>query len=318
MDYIKWNVKLNLGVPTIDSQHRTFAESINSLCSSNCQRDRTAALENTIYTLISYAQYHFKTEEDLMSQYNYPEYDSHVAEHNELMDRLLEFQLDIENVDPGVEFEDFLLFLKNWFLRHTQGTDRAKIAFYKSAGVITTWTGRKGAAQQPDDTSKVVVTPLIPWHDSYNLEIASMNEDIKNLVKLINVLYSTIERPDKAGVTELTLKELHKYTDYHFEKEEELMSLAGYPGLAAHRIEHRKFRLQIANIRNRFMRYHTVVDFGLMQILKRWFLEHTQIEDRKYVPWVLKETTEPRAAGDSGYQEARTPFAQAGGQARTA
>lgn len=318
MDYIKWNVKLNLGAPTIDSQHRTLADAINNLCGSNCQRERTAALERTIYTLISFAQFHFKTEEDLMTQYNYPEYDSHVAEHNELMDRLLEFQEDIENIDPGVEFEDFLLSLKNWFLRHTQGADRAKMAFYKSAGVIKTWAGSKGAAQRPDDTSKVVVTPLIPWHDGYNLEIASMNEDIKNLVHLINILYTTIEIPDKPGVAEHALDELHKYTDRHFEKEEELMARAGYPGVAAHRIEHRKFRLQIDNIRNRFMRFRTVVDFGLMQILKRWLLEHTQIEDRKYVPWVLKETEPRAAAGDSISPEARTPFAQAGGQARTA
>ena len=42
------------------------------------------------------------------------------------------------------------------------------------------------------------------------------------------------------------MRELSTYTLTHFRAEEEVLRKAGYPGLAAHQVEHQKFIAQVS------------------------------------------------------------------------
>jgi len=50
--------------------------------------------------------------------------------------------------------------------------------------------------------------------------------------------------------------------------------------------EHVKFSASIDNLKQKFERIDTVVDFEIILFLKGWFLDHIQGLDRLYVPFV--------------------------------
>ena len=72
--------------------------------------------------LTSYTEYHFCAEETLMRDWNYPEYDSHKALHDQFIKRLQEIQAGFVCNKSLVSFE-LLTFLNNWLLSHVSKTD---------------------------------------------------------------------------------------------------------------------------------------------------------------------------------------------------
>jgi hemerythrin-like metal-binding protein len=78
--------------------------------------------------LLSYALYHFETEEDLMIQYGYNETSAedaerHQNEHRAFSSRVVAVR---EGLKGGIMIsrEDLLSFLNNWLVNHILNTDK--------------------------------------------------------------------------------------------------------------------------------------------------------------------------------------------------
>lgn len=132
MTFMPWSSALMLGIPSIDAQHQTLVQLINTLYDelSNPIPERTV-IGNVLEGLVDYTHNHFIEEEVMFQRYGYAQTAEHTAEHAQFtakaMDWLLRFE-DGEEVD--LEAMDFL---KDWLLHHILEEDRAYVPFLKAA-----------------------------------------------------------------------------------------------------------------------------------------------------------------------------------------
>ena len=123
MGFMEWNEKFITGVKEADEQHKKLVGLINQLYDAMREGKGKEVIDAIIDELVRYADYHFKTEETLMSKYGYPELESHKREHELFVQKVQEF---VEKKKKGALTltMDVMNFLKNWLTNHILGTDK--------------------------------------------------------------------------------------------------------------------------------------------------------------------------------------------------
>lgn len=125
--YIIWSDNNKLGVPIIDEQHRGIISTINSLYYFIRIGRGEEILKTILTTLEQYAEIHFKTEEELMTQANYPAVDEHRVLHETLIEKTKRFSVEADR-DTGL----VLKFLREWWLGHINKEDRKYVPFMRN------------------------------------------------------------------------------------------------------------------------------------------------------------------------------------------
>ncbi|BBD06984.1 bacteriohemerythrin [Desulfovibrio ferrophilus] len=130
---VYWFDGLAVNVEKIDSQHKKLIDMINGLEKAIEMRRGTSQLTLLVDEMIGYARTHFNAEEGLMNRYGYPEFDSHVAEHEAFIDKTmsLAFAPDDDENRPV----EVLKFLREWLVNHINGTDKPLGPFLNAQGV---------------------------------------------------------------------------------------------------------------------------------------------------------------------------------------
>lgn len=134
MSFMPWTGALEMGIASIDTQHRWLVDATNRLHGeiTSATPDR-ALLGEILEGLVDYTMNHFVVEEELFQRFGYPATVDHKAEHDAFtasaMNLLTQFESG-ESVGPPV-----LEFLKEWLLHHILKVDRAYVSFLKAAGV---------------------------------------------------------------------------------------------------------------------------------------------------------------------------------------
>jgi hemerythrin len=134
MALMDWNDKLVTGVGEIDAQHKRLVGMINALheaMKAGKSRDMVAGF---IGELKSYASAHFDTEERLMERYGFPGLAAHRVEHNQFIEKVLDYDLCLQE-GACVGPMDVMLFLKSWLTGHIQGTDQQYAPFFREKGL---------------------------------------------------------------------------------------------------------------------------------------------------------------------------------------
>ncbi|MDP3538954.1 MAG: bacteriohemerythrin [Azonexus sp.] len=127
-DPIEWTNQLVTGVAEIDKQHRFLVDAINDANGKLQGSPDIKLLEQITKDLLSYAIYHFETEEDLMLEYGYKEESAADAELHQKQHR--EFSAQVIAVRDGlrdgklISREDLLAFLNGWLVNHIMNTDQ--------------------------------------------------------------------------------------------------------------------------------------------------------------------------------------------------
>jgi len=79
---------------------------------------------------------------------------------------------------------------------------------------------------------------------------------------------------------------LIEFTRMHFWSEEKLMEKGGFPGLLAHRAEHRRLLELLRSAVHREQHGEAVHMSTLLESLRDRYLEHIEGLDRQYGPWL--------------------------------
>jgi hemerythrin len=124
--------------------------------------------------------------------------------------------------------------------------------------------------------------PIFKWREAYRVNIQEMDEDHEKIFQLANKLSEAIDRAENVQLLEDILESFVHHTHEHFDKEERLMAMHGFPGLSVQRDQHKKFRVAILEYRKNVKSGKTMLDTGFSQYLKDWFINHFLTEDRKY------------------------------------
>lgn len=118
-----WEGKYVLGIKEIDDQHKRLIGMINSLHDGMMGGKGREATGTVLQSMMEYALYHFKTEEDLMQKYGFEAYPAHREEHLSFMERVGEMAKRHGGGESLVSLE-LNEFLKEWLSDHILSTDR--------------------------------------------------------------------------------------------------------------------------------------------------------------------------------------------------
>lgn len=90
--------------------------------------------------------------------------------------------------------------------------------------------------------------PLLEWKDEFQIGIASVDYEHRNLIAMINDLHARLSA--NAGRDEIldVLGEIHALIAAHFALEEQEMKAMGYGGMAEHKDDHEDLLDQIRDI----------------------------------------------------------------------
>lgn len=134
MSFMPWTEALQLGIASIDSQHRWLVDTTNELHDEmNAAQPDRAVIGRIIEGLVDYTMNHFIHEEELFQRFGYPETPEHKAEHDKFAGQALALLTKFE-AGQSVGMET-LEFLKSWLIHHIMKVDRAYAPFLHEKGL---------------------------------------------------------------------------------------------------------------------------------------------------------------------------------------
>lgn len=123
MAFMEWNDRLVTGVKEADEQHKKLVSLVNDLYDAMKQGKGKEIIDKILDELVKYANYHFGTEETLMTKYGYPDLANHKREHENFKVKVKEF-LDKKAKGEATLSIEIMNFLKEWLVKHIMGTDK--------------------------------------------------------------------------------------------------------------------------------------------------------------------------------------------------
>ncbi len=120
MKQIQWHDSFSVGIKKIDNQHKKLFSLLNELIVASETGQESEVLGRVLDDLVSYTDYHFKTEEPFFKIH--PEQKKHVAIH---LGFIREARKMVNVFHEGVENtgEKTISYLQNWILNHVLKTD---------------------------------------------------------------------------------------------------------------------------------------------------------------------------------------------------
>ena len=132
--HLKWKSDYSVGIASIDIQHRKLIELINSLQTAVDYSTGEEFERKALDELVDYTKIHFKYEEGLMEQNDYPDFESHRDSHAHMIAKVDQVQEAYQQDQEGA-MQQALDFLKDWLINHINGTDKQYSRYLIDKGV---------------------------------------------------------------------------------------------------------------------------------------------------------------------------------------
>jgi hemerythrin-like metal-binding protein len=117
-----WVPEFEIGNEYVDLQHRYFLDLITRIGKNLRATNDDDYKRKLIIELHKYADFHFTSEENIAISCGLSGVKSHHQLHLQLLEELNHYA---ENLDSGLKtIDEFLEFITDWFLVHTQHEDR--------------------------------------------------------------------------------------------------------------------------------------------------------------------------------------------------
>lgn len=123
---------------------------------------------------------------------------------------------------------------------------------------------------------------LFEWSSEYEIEIPQIDDQHKELVRLINILYESISEGRSGETVHQTLNALLQYVEIHFETEENAMRDRNYPGFEEHLLKHEELRSKVLDLRKEELQGREIATFELLNFLVDWLKTHIAQTDRAF------------------------------------
>ncbi|MBK6741957.1 MAG: hemerythrin family protein [Hydrogenophilales bacterium] len=125
---LAWNDSFLTGITKIDEQHKVLVNTLNEAHARLGDQPTREILDDITRNLLSYALYHFETEETLMQEHAYqeacPEESAkHHKEHRDFSQTVVNLRNGIKE-GQLVSREELIGFLSHWLVTHILFTDQ--------------------------------------------------------------------------------------------------------------------------------------------------------------------------------------------------
>lgn len=128
--------------------------------------------------------------------------------------------------------------------------------------------------------------PFIKWKDEFSVGITKIDDQHKQLVLILDELYSAMSVGKSKEAMGHILDELIQYTKLHFHFEESLMKNHHYPGLDEHLLEHHNLTSKVIEFQGQFVSGEARISMSVLSFLKDWLFHHINETDKKYAPFL--------------------------------
>lgn len=123
--------------------------------------------------------------------------------------------------------------------------------------------------------------PFVEWTNSLALGVASIDEQHKRMLDIINMLHNSMVSGMSDECFAGLFDSLIDCTFTHFKHEEDFFAQTSYPGAEKHRQEHETLRRELDSFREDIVnRGDAEKEAAMMETLKVWFLNHLETEDK--------------------------------------
>ena len=127
---IAWGPQYAVGNEMIDHQHQVFVDLIRSSSDAIDRRRSEESVRRSLEELVLYAKFHFFAEESMMINSGYPDSESHMKEHAQVLSA---FEKKInEYVGNAETGEALIVFIFEWLVLHTLDVDKKLAAHLHS------------------------------------------------------------------------------------------------------------------------------------------------------------------------------------------
>lgn len=129
---VVWTSEFEIGVESIDRQHRELIERINRLLAAIRQGQGHEAVSPLVAFLQEYVIEHFRSEEALMRRHHYPDYEAHKALHDGFVAELKKLVAQLNR--DGIQPEHVVVLNRrviNWVVEHIFLVDRGLQQYHK-------------------------------------------------------------------------------------------------------------------------------------------------------------------------------------------
>lgn len=131
---LDWKPAYSVGIPTFDDQHKKLFAVVNKMGAAIEKGADHDTLRGIFKELIEYTRIHFRDEEANLLLYDYPNYQDHKVEHDELVAQVVDFALDF-CANPDMTYK-VMTFLESWIIGHILGTDKGYTDFLAGKEII--------------------------------------------------------------------------------------------------------------------------------------------------------------------------------------
>ncbi|MCB1897167.1 MAG: hemerythrin family protein [Zoogloeaceae bacterium] len=138
-ELFEWSDGYSVGVQEIDEQHKELVGLLNQLHTAIHEHHGSEASRRILDELADYTRTHFMVEESLMRVSNYPEFENHKRNHEELIAQVQALQEKLDSGQAAITFE-LLHFLKVWLTRHINEADKHFGDFFTQQGGAAEWS----------------------------------------------------------------------------------------------------------------------------------------------------------------------------------
>jgi len=133
--FFEWKDELAGGIETFDDDHKQLIHLINQFESAAHYNQGELFEEKALSELVDYTKHHFGSEEKLMQEHNYPEFEAHKAQHEAMIKKVNTFLESYQNSDSDQAIEEIAAYLKYWLVNHIISVDKRAARYLSEAGV---------------------------------------------------------------------------------------------------------------------------------------------------------------------------------------
>ncbi len=132
--YVEWKNEYSVGIDSIDRQHKKLLNLINQLQTAVDYSTGEEFERDALNELVNYTKTHFSYEEDLLKKNNYPDFEAHKKQHENMVKHVEEVLAEYEK-DRDTAMSNAANYLKGWLVNHINGTDKKYSHFLIEKGV---------------------------------------------------------------------------------------------------------------------------------------------------------------------------------------
>jgi len=157
---------------------------------------------------------------------------------------------------------------------------------YRDGGIVVYCRIMIAVNESPGEPGKA--PHIVTWDEKYSTGIGLIDEQHKELIKVINELYQACLGGDETiGIAfKETMTRMVDYVRFHFGAEQKILEQLKYPLYMEHKKEHDEMVKNILLAAKDFNEGKQFVPNHFVRTLRDWVLSHIALSDTKYAIYI--------------------------------